>query len=88
MKYSYVSILTTDSYIFGALALWKSLMDTQPKHPFHLLITPNLSKETMELLESSKMKLIKITPIKNPILDDPSDRRYYNYSKLNRKSCI
>ena len=83
MKYSYVSILTTDSYAFGALALWKSLMDTQPKHPFHLLITPNLSKETMELLETSKMKLIKITPIKNPILDDPSDRRYYNYSKLN-----
>jgi len=83
MKYSYVSILTTDSYVFGALALWKSLMDTQPKHPFHLLITPNLSKETMDLLEASKMKLIKITPIKNPILDDPNDRRYYNYSKLN-----
>jgi alpha-N-acetylglucosamine transferase len=83
MKYSYVSILTTDSYAFGALALWKSLMDTQPKHPFHLLITPNLSKETMDLLETSKIKLIKITPIKNPILDDPNDRRYYNYSKLN-----
>jgi alpha-N-acetylglucosamine transferase len=83
MKYSYVSILTTDSYAFGALALWKSLMDTQPKYPFHLLITPNLSKETMDLLEISKIKLIKITPIKNPILDDPNDRRYYNYSKLN-----
>jgi len=78
MKYSYVSILTTDSYAFGALALWKSLLDTQPKYPFHLLITPNLSKETMELLEASKMKLIKITPIKNPILDDPNDRRFYN----------
>ena len=30
-----------------------------------------------------KIKLIKITPIKNPILNDPNDRRYYNYSKLN-----
>ena len=83
MKYSYVSILTTDSYTFGALALWKSLMDTQPKYPFHLLITPNLSKDTMDLLETSKIKLIKINPIKNPILDDPNDRRFYNYSKLN-----
>jgi len=83
MKFSYVSILSTDSYLFGALTLWKSLLDTKPKYPFHLLITPNLSRETMELLEASKMKLIKITPIKNPILNDPNDRRYYNYSKLN-----
>lgn len=83
MKYSYVSILTTDSYVFGVLVLWKSLMDTHPKYPFHLLITPNLSKETMNLLEISKIKLIKINPIKNPILDDPNDRRFYNYSKLN-----
>ena len=83
MKYSYVSILTTDSYVFGLLVLWKSLMDTNPKYPFHLLITPNLSKETMNLLEISKIKLIKINPIKNPILNDPNDRRFYNYSKLN-----
>lgn len=83
MNNSYISILTTDNYVFGALVLWKSLMDTQPKYPFHLLITPNLSKETMDLLEITKIKLIKINPIKNPILNDPSDRRYYNYSKLN-----
>ena len=83
MNNSYISILTTDNYVFGALVLWKSLMDTQPKYPFHLLITPNLSKETMNLLEITKIKLIKINPIKNPILNDPSDRRYYNYSKLN-----
>ena len=83
MNNSYISILTTDNYVFVALVLWKSLMDTQPKYPFHLLITPNLSKETMNLLEITKIKLIKINPIKNPILNDPSDRRYYNYSKLN-----
>ena len=83
MKCAYVSILTTDSYVFGALVLWKSLMETKPKHPFHLLITPNLSRETMQLLETSAIPLIKINPIKNPILDDPKDRRYYNYSKLN-----
>jgi len=83
MKYSYVSILTTDSYIFGALVLWKSLLDTKPKYPFHLLITPNLSEETMALIEKSGIPTIKINPIKNPILDDPKDRRYYNYSKLN-----
>ncbi len=83
MKYSYVSILTTDSYLFGALVLWKSLNDTKPKYPFHLLVTPNLSDETMTLLDKSGIKTIKIDPIKNPILNDPKDRRYYNYSKLN-----
>ncbi len=83
MKYSYVSILTTDSYLFGALTLWKSLQDTKPKYPFHLLITPNLNAETTTLLQKSGIKTIKIEPIKNPILNDPKDRRYYNYSKLN-----
>jgi len=83
MKNSYVSILTTDSYLFGALTLWKSLQDTKPKYPFHLLVTPNLSAETKTLIEKSGIKTIKIDPIKNPILNDPKDRRYYNYSKLN-----
>ena len=83
MKYSYISILTTDNYLFGALVLWKSLLDTKPKYPFHLLVSPNLSDETFFLLEKSGVPLIKITPIKNPILNNPKDRRYYNYSKLN-----
>jgi len=83
MKYSYVSILTTDSYLFGALTLWKSLQDTKPKYPFHLLITPNLSQESITLIQKSNIPIIKIEPIKNPILNDPKDRRYYNYSKLN-----
>lgn len=83
MKCSYVSILTTDSYLFGALVLWKSLQDTKPKHPFHLLVTPNLSTETTTLISKAGIKTIKIDPIKNPILNDPKDRRFYNYSKLN-----
>ena len=88
MDNAYVSILTTDSYVFGALVLWKSLMDTNPRYPFYLLVTPNLSKETMKLLETSGMKLIEINPIKNPILDNKNDRRYYNYSKLNMWSLV
>lgn len=88
MVNAFVSILTTDSYVFGALVLWKSLMDTNPKHPFYLLVTPNLSVETMKLLETSEIKLIKINPIKNPILDNKNDRRYYNYSKLNMWSLV
>lgn len=88
MVNAYVSILTTDNYVFGALVLWKSLMDTKPKHPFYLLITPNLSAETLKLLETSGVSLIKIDPIKNPILDNKNDRRYYNYSKLNMWSLV
>lgn len=83
MVNSYVSILTTDSYLFGALTLWKSLMSTDPKYPFHLLITPNLSDDTKMLLDKSGINCITIDPIKNPILKNKNDRRYYNYSKLN-----
>jgi len=88
MVNAYVSILTTDSYVFGALVLWKSLMDTKPKHPFYLLVTPNLSVETMKLLETAGISLIRIDPIRNPILSDKNDRRYYNYSKLNMWSLV
>ena len=83
MKCSYVSILTTDSYLNGALVLWKSLMDTSPKYPFSLLVSPILSEETLKTLAKYRINTIDIVPIKNPILDDPKDRRYYNYSKLN-----
>lgn len=83
MRYSYVSILSTDSYLLGAIVLHKSLQDTKPKYPFHLLITPNLSPDTVNILHKLNIKTIKIDPIKNPILTDPKDRRYFNYSKLN-----
>jgi len=83
MKCCYISILTTDSYLNGALVLWKSLMSTSPKYPFSLLVSPILSKETLDTLKKHGIHTIEIVPIKNPILDDPKDRRYYNYSKLN-----
>jgi len=83
MKYSYISILSTDSYLFGTLVLNKTLQNTYTKYPFNLLITPNISEETISILKQAEINTILIEPIKNPILDDKKDRRYYNYSKLN-----
>jgi len=83
MKNSYISILSTDSYLVGTLVLWKSLQSTFPKYPFHLLITPNISNNTITILNKCNIPIIKIDPIKNPFLNDNKDRRFYNYSKLN-----
>jgi len=88
MKYSYISILSTDSYLIGALVLYKSLISTNPKYPFNLLVTPNISNESLNILKRNNINTIKIEPIKNPILKDPNDRRFYNYSKLNMWSLI
>ena len=81
--YSYVSILSTDNYLLGILVLNFSLQKTKPKHPFHVLVTPNLEQTTLNTLELAGIKTIPIEPIPNPHNPDKKDRRYYNYSKLN-----
>jgi glycogenin glucosyltransferase len=43
MRYCYVSLLSTDSYLPGARVLHYSLQATNPAHPFLLLVTPNVS---------------------------------------------
>ena len=69
MKKYYISLLSTDDYIDGVFVLYYSLMKTNPKYPFLLLITSNI-----------KIKVIE--PIVNPVLDDNNHRFFYTYSKL------
>lgn len=80
---SYISILSTDNYLLGILILHHSLLKTNPKHPFHVLITPNLQQSTLNTLKLANINTITINPIPNPHNPNKNDRRYYNYSKLN-----
>ena len=80
---SYVTMLSTDHYLAGVLVLKCSLQLTRPQHPFHCLVTPNISSATLTLLEKNAVAVIPVGRIANPQNHNPQDRKFYNYSKLN-----
>lgn len=84
-NYSFISVLTTDDYLEGILVLNYSLAKTNPKYPFVLLITPNLSKEVIESLAKHNINCIMIQNIDNPtkIVDKQLYRWHFTYPKLN-----
>jgi len=83
-KFSFVSVLSTDDYLDGVLVLKYSLDKTSPKYPFVLLVTPNLSQNTIEALRKHNVDLITIEGIASPVVvTDPRLTRWnYTYSKL------
>lgn len=84
-KYSFVSALTTDDYLDGVLVLKYSLEKTNPKHPFLLLITPNLSEQVVDSLSKHKVNFITTQGIEGPITVKEAHLKRWNftYSKLN-----
>ena len=49
-NYSYVSLLTNDSYSYGIVLLVESMKKVNTKYPLHVLITDNVSNAVLELL--------------------------------------
>lgn len=62
-NYAYVTLLTTNSFLPGTLVLWKSLKDTKPKYPLYCVITPEITQENREILETVGIKLIERSEI-------------------------
>lgn len=49
---AYLSLLSTENFLPGALVLHYSLQQTRPEHPFVLLVTENISADARRLLET------------------------------------
>ena len=49
-KYSYVSLLTNDSYTYGIVLLVESMKKVDTKYPLHVLVTKKVSTASLELL--------------------------------------
>ena len=49
-NYSYISLLTNDTYIYGILLLNESLKKVKSKYPLNVLITEDVSEASRELL--------------------------------------
>ncbi len=78
---TYVSILTTDEYLPGVLVLHHSLLETHPIYPFLLIVTNNVSKSILNILDD-----INISYKRVDYISPPSSTRIphfaYTYSKL------
>jgi len=82
-KYSYVSVLTTDDYLPGLIVLNDSLLKTKPVYGFLVLVSPNVSKQTLEKLKRLKIEYkVLEKDIHNPTDVNQDHRWFPTYSKL------
>ena len=65
-KYSYVSLLTNDSYVYGIILLYTSLQKVQSKYPLHVLITEDVSEASKEVLNQIDITYEIVDKIKLP----------------------
>lgn len=62
-KYSYVTILTDDSYTYGICLLIESMKKVNTKYPLLVLITEDVSEPSLEILRQLNIKIQKINKI-------------------------
>lgn len=79
--YSYISVLSTNNYLPGALVVNKCLELTKVIYPFHVLITENITEQTKNILKSNNINIIQIDSIF--LQNHKIDKWYYTFSKLN-----
>lgn len=65
-KYSYITVLSTEKYLEGALVLAESLKKTGTKYPLSILITDDISKDVEETLKKFDFKIIRKSKISIP----------------------
>jgi glycogenin glucosyltransferase len=56
----FLTVLSSDKYLLGVLALYKSLFNTGTKYPFYVAITNDISKESIAVLENDNINIIKL----------------------------
>jgi len=50
-NYRYITLLSDDSYIFGVILLQESLKRVDSQYPLEVIVTPNVSKPILKILE-------------------------------------
>ena len=81
-NYSYVSLLTNDSYTYGIILLAASMRQVKTKYPLHVLVTKNVSTTSLEILNQLKVTYEVVDTI--PISDE-----VYNYNfNINKKLAV
>ena len=70
-NYSYVTLLTNDSYSYGVILLFESMKQVKTKYPLHVLVTPNVSNAILELLDQLQVtySIVDFIPISKNIYE-------------------
>lgn len=50
MKNAYITLLSTNNYIYGCIGLMYSWKKTNPKYPFYCVVTENITEENIRIL--------------------------------------
>ena len=78
MNYAYVTLLSTDSYYEGVVALFESLKLTKPKYSkFVVVVNEKISKDIIDKLEKRKYIVIKRNSIDVSKYCDNTDYKYW-----------
>ena len=64
MKYSYVTVLSTESYLLGVLCMYKSLKNTNTNVPLTVVVTDNISEDIIKILENEGISVVRKPKIK------------------------
>lgn len=62
-KYSYITLLSDDGYIYGVILLYESLKRVQSQYPLKVLVTNNVSQPILNILEQLQLEYEIIQPI-------------------------
>lgn len=75
LNYSYVSLLTNESYIYGIILLYQSLLKVSSKYPLYVLVTKNVSMASREILNQLNIsyEVIDIIPMQKDLFQHNYD---------------
>lgn len=65
-NYSYVTLLSDDTYAYGVILLLESLKTVKSKYPLHVLVTDEVSAPTIEILKQLDLTYEIVDTIKTP----------------------
>lgn len=76
---SYVTIISTDSYLIGALALYKSLKRVKSKYPLTILLSKNIDSKIENILQQKDINYIRLTD-SIEVTKNNKDPEYFHWS--------
>lgn len=89
-KKVYITLLGSDNYLIGTLALAQSLKNVKSKYPLVVMITSDVSQKSISVLERKRIQYIKIDKISasNQAMNKNEEGGYSNWSNTFSKLAI
>ena len=89
-KKVYMTLLGSDNYLIGTLALIQSLKDVRSKYPIVVVVTSNVSSKSLKILKKKNIDFVQVGKINisNKVIEDNKKQGYANWSNTFSKLVI